>query len=49
MKYVHKKTLIDVFFLQKIKNIVDTHKALEKNQNKLLAKDKDVVIEAKKR
>ena len=50
IKYVEKKTLIDPFFLQKIKNIVDTHKNLWENKTwKLLAKDKDLIIEAKKR
>ncbi len=50
IEYVHKKTLIDVFFLQKIKNIVDTHKALWNiKDSKLLAKNKPLIIEAKKR
>jgi carbamoyl-phosphate synthase large subunit len=26
---IHKKTLIDIFFLEKLKNIVDTRKKLE--------------------
>lgn len=49
IKYVEEKTMIDPFFLEKIWNIVRTKKTLSENTNsKLLVKDKDIIINAKK-
>jgi hypothetical protein len=46
---IHEKTQIDVFFLQKIKNVIDTRKTIEKNIKKLpdLKKEIDLIKQAK--
>jgi len=46
--HVEKKTMIDPFFLEKIKNIVDTKKDLEMWDGKLLAKADALILKAKK-
>lgn len=48
IEYVHKKTHIDTFFLEKIQNIVTTRMQLWDLPDKLLVKDKELVKKSKK-
>jgi carbamoyl-phosphate synthase large subunit len=49
IEHVHKKTLIDRFFLEKVHNIVKTRADLLSKQNgKLIVADKDIISKAKK-
>lgn len=49
ISHVEKKTMIDPFFLEKIWNIVETKNTLSQNtSSKLLVRDKELIIKAKK-
>jgi len=47
-EHIREKTLIDPFFLEKIKNIVDTRADIISLPGKLLKKDMELVQRAKK-
>jgi len=47
--HIENKTMIDPFFLEKIKNIVETKNILEQNTSqKLWVKDKEIILKSKK-